>query len=357
MSVGRFQVNDLPRVVGTMDGVIRSGQFSFRSGVTAKDVLGCRNPGAFRFPSWDDDVVTTYGHRDPEVPCTFQFYPNAGLSSLFHEDGPPDLALFKAYLDNLTIPANLHNAGLSELHDGLYDIATDLLELPETIKWSYSLLRRILNAFLAFRRNELKIRKGLGSNLVEASKELSAAWMEFRYAITPVVKSLEDIVRYRLTAPRAYVTVRKRSDLPVAVKAGNYTFEANVERRVFAKGRFDVKSSYAGLGLNPLKALYEVTPWTFMVSWVFPFGELLGTMAPPTNATQRVLTHSWTVRDVSVTHSQHGKLETSMSYYRTAVRSPTTKWGISPDVNINWKRKLDALALGWLMSTTALEIK
>ena len=240
------------------------------------------------------------------------------------------------------------NQALDEINSGAYDLLTELGELPETISYVYSTLRRIIQAFLLVKSKEAAARKKFkGAELID---ELTSLWMQFRYAVGPMAYSVADILEYMNVSNRGYVTARKREDVPFEIDLGNgFTMSGDIEHRVFAKLRVDLTSQTRNLGLNPAKTLWELTPLSFVVGWVLPIGDILGALVPPSSALQTAATHSVRIRKVKLIHKDYGNVNVDVDIYQNNVINPSVDWRILPDVSMNWKRVLDALSLSWML--------
>lgn len=260
------------------------------------------------------------------------------VPSFTKEDGP-DLAGLVDYIDQLPAPVNLKTSALDENFSGVMDVLTEISEAPETIIYIYDLLRRIISIAVGVRSKEAAARKKFkGKELVD---EIASLWMQFRYAISPIAHSVNDALELLDRKPIQYISTRKREDVAFRYEDGRgYVYEGVVEHRVFVKSRVAM-TSFSGMGLNPAKTLWELTPLSFVIDWVLPIGQLLGAIIPPSSAQQIAVMESKRVRSVNMTE---GKLV--MDYY---VCSPTNRVpnGIGLDPNLNFKRLLDSLALSW----------
>ena len=88
---------------------------------------------------------------------------------------------------------------------------------------------------------------------------------------------------------------------------------------------------------------------SFVVGWVLPIGDILGALVPPSSALQTAVTHSVRIRKVKLTHKDYGNVNVDVDIYQNNVLNPSVDWRILPDVSMNWKRTLDALALSWML--------
>lgn len=300
------------------------------------------------FPFASDPAKGQGGTYGSHVGGYYRLRKDVSVDSLFSLYGSPNLEVAALKILSLPMPANLQNDALNELHEGIYDLLTELGELPETVGYIYSSLRRIIQLFLGMKSKEVLLRKKFkGKELID---ELTGLWMSFRYAAGPIGYSIEDSLKLLDERNTPYVTVRKRMDAPFDFTIGGYRFHGTAEHRCFAKGRVNLQSGLRGLNLNLARTVWELTPLSFVMNWVLPIGSILGALSPPTSMTQRVLTHSVRVRDLSIEHTETGVSVTNeTNIYGNVVLQPRVSLNVGPKFFMNWKRSLDAFSLSWGM--------
>lgn len=300
-----------------------------------------RNPAGF--PS--GRYWLAYGLQSTRyATADYRLYTATGYKSIFRQAGKPYIDALLIEIAGMDPPGNIVNEALDEVYSGTYDILTELGEAPDTIRYIYDTLRRIILVFLKIKSREAIARKQFkGKELID---EIASLWMQFRYAVSPLAYSVADVLELQ-NKTNAYITARKRVDMPFRHEAFGYVYEGTVEHRVFAKARIDANALTAHLGLNPVKTLWELTPLSFVVDWVLPIGSMLGALLPPSNEVQTVISHSRRIRSMDVTYGETRLSCTADIYINTPI---STRPNLAvPDVNLNWKRSLDALALAWGM--------
>lgn len=174
--------------------------------------------------------------------------------------------------------------------------------------------------------------------------------MSFRYAASPIAYSIQDAQKVLAAQQNVFITERGRKDVPFEFEADGYTFKGDLEWRCFAKAR--VEGPTVGLGLNPIRTLWEVTPLAFVVGWVLPVGSMLSALMPPSGAKQTVASLSWRVRRVEITAKHNGRtyhVPNKIDIYKVTPIAPTAEFDLWPQIHINWKRSLDGMALSWSM--------
>lgn len=288
-------------------------------------VLSGSYAGQVKWGSWFNEV--TYSCYEGNVVSAFSQY------------GKPDLQGLVDHLDGLNHPPGLLNSALDEINSGVYDVLTELGELPETVRYIYDILRRLVLLFLGLKSKEAQARKRFkGKELVD---EITSLWMQFRYAASPLAYSAHDALKLLAQKPLTYITARKREDVPFRYGSGVNELSGVAEHRVFVKARVDT-TSLQGMGINPYKTLWELTPLSFVVDWVLPIGTLLGAMGTPPGLRQIAASHSVRVRAL---RSNYGP--TTCDVYITKPIEARADLRIVPDVFLNWKRACDSLSLAW----------
>lgn len=196
--------------------------------------------------------------------------------------------------------------------DGLRDIAvakawanvdeTELLlmasigELPETIAWMAKLLRRGIALARILVGKEAKVHALKALRKVkpsDAAKQIADLWLEFRYAVRPLVFEMENAVRAleksiseneRHTA-RGFVksedisiTDAELTALPYATYTQrtktSYKYEARAGCLYSVSGAIDGLSLTLGLG-SPFETIWELVPFSFILDWFFNVGDII----------------------------------------------------------------------------------
>lgn len=272
--------------------------------------------------------------------------------TLFNKHGRPDFASVIQYLDSVTPPVNLKAEALDENFSGIMDLLTEVAEAPETVKYLFDCLKRILSLYIDTRKKVKmaamahkakggnKRGKGRVSNK-EFIDEIASLWMQFRYAATPIGYSIEDALKLLESKPLAYVTTRKREDTPFSETIGGITYKGVIEHRYYVKSRLRLTSASL-TRTSFVKTLYELTPGSFVVDWVFPLGQLLGSLDTPKSAEQVAVLYSKRVRSLELVGMGYANCD-----YYVAQTTNEIPDGIGFDVNLSFKRVVDSAALSW----------
>lgn len=255
-----------------------------------------------------------------------------------------------SHFKTLSPNTGLVTSAIAEANDGDFDLLTNLGELPETVGWIMSTIKDIITLWRQARRDLSKI----GSSGAKAAHLVAQRWMEFRYAIMPLVYSVNDGLDLLKASYVEYETIRKGIN-HAPIDLGDDIIFPEVRERVFLKQRIfaEIDRVNAGLKMNIFSTAWELVPLSFVVDWVFNIGDVLSSIGTPSHVKQRAMQVSFQVRDKTIDITDHelpGAL-TSVSYsaYRVQLINPQSHLGFSFNPSMSWKRWADALALSWLI--------
>lgn len=280
-----------------------------------------------------------------------------------------------------------------------YDLLTELAEGKETLSF---LLGKVSGASEALRKfastDEETYRRARGSTAKQllkssdkALRRLGSRWMEYRYAIMPLVYSIKDVNELLGKRDMVYKTERSKRTIN-----HNYTRDeaSPVPSDVFTYIRCDLEtivSSTVKLGydhgalqrvlsqtsFNPFKTAWELIPYSFVVDWFLNVGDVITSQTSINLSSQTVCCTSVKRRetrerwlydksiDVSTANrtanpcrsaqsfnyvhtrnvEQVLQRTTKESYNRSLWSKPKPKLVFDP--YLNWKRILDALVLSY----------
>lgn len=207
-------------------------------------------------------------------------------------------------LDNFTIPpgvlSEMKARTASKLRGKIkgekWNLSTFMGELPTTMKYFCSALSEVMRAYNAVKRGDLRSikrlakrgkrwlkRKGLLGSVKETGGHIAKRWLEFRYAISPLVYDLQDMLGYLYRASTRPLISRSASGAEAShvyrVKGNKY--QNDYFERFDLKGRgvvyFSVNphaEAFKQLGLiNIAATLWELTPLSFVADMFLPIGE------------------------------------------------------------------------------------
>lgn len=251
-----------------------------------------------------------------------------------------------AYYDDLLRDSGLITKVVGDTRAGTYDILTDVAEARSTFQLIMSCVIRILTEFRNVkariaRRPSLdpRRRKSIWS-------ESADEWMQFRYAITPTLLSLDSALKW-MDDNNMYAKFRgtlTRSVEEINLYGIVITPPPPVDR-VFGKIRVDGLTS--GLKINPLATALELVPLSFLLNWVCNIGDLVSALWPPSGAQQEVYSYSRSVPPRTPVTGKYEDQELSFmyGYYRNDIIDPIQDLALQLDLSLSWKRVIDAFAL------------
>lgn len=277
------------------------------------------------------------------------------------------------------------SAAYSELFTA-YDLAEELIELRESLLYFKGKIDAVSGPFKKSAREYAKVLREKGH------KEALSYWMQYRYAIMPVIYSATDVAKL-LTSTGSFRTVRKnvypdKTSQPIIPRRVRTFYELGVDGStvsVTAKAGWSSSALAKAdlINLNPLAAATKVHPYAFVVNWFlniqdFAYAHLrsLTTTASSYDACvvyktdvqkevwfreivdDRVQYHydgysgtcgyyaypEWDYQAGDMTpHDMLLQRVTDRSYHRTTFKPNDVK--IVWDPYLDWKRGLDSLAL------------
>lgn len=280
-----------------------------------------------------------------------------------------------------------------------YDILTELAESKETLKFMQDKVRGAAEALRklassdepTYRRARGLNAKALLRHSDKAFRRLGSRWMEYRYAIMPLVYSLKDINELIGSRDAMYKTGRSKTKVFVSARGYDWNYPTEgVYRYITGDLEAEVRSQYkAGYdrgalqrvlsqtAFNPFKTGWELVPYSFVVDWFLNVGDAitaataldLSSQSLGCTAVKRTVNRELMYFDNSVDRSSrtfpafandpaqtltyefgrsiHEPLQvvSEESYTRTVFHRP--KPSIRFDPFLNWKRFIDGMVLSY----------
>lgn len=325
---------------------------------------------------------TTYGNRlvsiegfPPDTPMTVgsrhigMMYlawsqHNVGDGDFYHPSWDDVNGLWSQILELVDAPYDrgLITRAVAEANSGTFDLLTELGEMKETIGFVFGLLKSIINLVIKTRRAALQIPKQPGKSMAQIADELASLWMQFRYAVMPITYTIDDAIDTIATIVGEYKTFRQGAQTDTPVSFNGWTTSSPVQTidRVYIKYRMDLDVALGGLKTNPFSTAWELTPLSFVVDWVLNVGDLLSALYTPSEVIDSGFQYSRQIRQTVLTFTRPeytGRIELHLGHYRARSFQPIDHFGLQIDLEMTWKRWLDALSLSWLLSTSKLKSK
>lgn len=283
--------------------------------------------------SWDAEIL-----RDAYVRPVSQRFLDDCMGDVMH------------YLGSMTPSSELVTNTVAEANSATFDIATEIGEMPETIKL---ILNGVIGGIKLLLRMKREVKQKIGSG--SSSHDMAALWMQYRYAISPIVYSINDGLDLLAFEARKFQSFRGRSDqdVPSFNLPGGYELisKPSVSHRCFLKYGYDMDSPVSqGLKINLAATAWELLPLSFVWDWFFQVGDFLTASFTPGVVNQIACTYSYRVNGTYIWSGPEGStISIDVDYYRSTVIQPNSFIGINSDVFVSFKRAMDALSLSWLL--------
>ena len=323
-------------------------------------------------------VNTTTQNNPASLQALYGLYEGADLSLVSqttkYDWSTHTAAHLCAAIDNhiSTLPRNnaMVTSTVSDLRGGTYDVLTDLAEFAETYSYVMGCVIRVLSEYTNVKKRisdkgksmerkakaKAKAEKAKAKGKQKAVKhraptkgeidDAASEWLAYRYAMGPLILSINSAIEWMNTRDHEYQKYRGNSShASQTVTFGDFVVTIPVVHdRCFGKVRFDGHA--AGLKLNPLSTALEKVPLSFLLNWVCNIGDVLTAYWPPSGAEQEVYTYSRQVPNSVVAATFRGKpVQLEYGYYRIDVIDPRDHVKLVLELNMSWKRVLDAFAL------------
>lgn len=322
----------------------------------------------WQFPSMPGDTATDNSAWYQNVASVVdRYYMAAGAQPWYV---PSDAEVWDTvYLVRGAVEAerstSLITATLAEANNKNWDILTELAEAPEAIRYILGILQQVLRLCKDFRNEVKRLRKEYyrrgggrdGSHEFALVDILTQKWLEFRYAVMPLVYSSETAIEYLLTGEVEYQTTRKGYLEEITLDHPDWEIPpVEVLHRCFIKRRFSFdkerfSSNSSFLTMNPLSTAWELTTLSFVVDWAINVGDFLTSLVPPQGIIDTGAIYSTHLRPqvIVLKHKRHlgAEIHFNIGRYIAEPIHPPAHIGLTAQLDLNWKRALDSLSLMW----------
>lgn len=319
----------------------------------------------------------------------------SSLSSLIHEGVPSSVR--SNYEDEIRIAISTTQQAAYAKALSTYDLLTELGEAKETLKFLQSKVKGAADSLLGFSQKDWQAwQEGRSSNAKSLMKSSSKAlrrlggrWMEYRYALMPLIYSMRDINEILAKRDAVYKTERDREtvrasysfDEQAPAPWGQFLYdlcEYECEVRSTVKlgyNRGALQRVFAQTVFNPFKTAWELIPLSFVVDWFINVNDVITSATSLNLASQTACCTSLRRRETFSTFLYDATVDTSFAswaatvcYDASSVSSEHQRnvnailkrvtvdsysrfiWSkprpeLHFDVFLNWKRFLDGLVL------------
>lgn len=253
-------------------------------------------------------------------------------------------------------------------------------ELPETVSWIASIYRRAINIIRLFRKKAIKRSLARIAKDGKVLDSLQSFWLEFRYALRPLVfemhqalaalkKKIKEKTRntargFNFHNSRSTSTSEEGENL-VCRFSETVTSSHNYRAGVLYVIEDDINGILSVWGLNqPLDAVWELTPFSFIIDWFFNIGDIISSWSYNPNlsplgswVTEEHLILKQTICTFATTHVSSGLYEFDYTYtdfgnhttrrvYKRRIPNPSRPILPSVKINLDFGKLIDLAAIG-----------
>lgn len=280
-----------------------------------------------------------------------------------------------------------------------FDLLTTIAESKETLTFMQSKVNEAANVLRSFAQTDettYRRARGLSAKKLlklsdKAFRKLGSRWLELRYALMPLIYTIQDVNSLLGKSDFVYNSERSKVRILETTHPSDYQFPSegiyvymtgsfDVEVRSLVKSRYDKGALQRVLSLtafNPYKTAWELIPYSFVVDWFLNVGDAiaahtsidLSTQTLGCTSIKRKLVKEIRFFDNSVdrssasfgatdcfpaqsfTHEFRRNLDETLqrvtveSYSRSTFTKP--QFGITFDPFLDWKRALDGIVLSY----------
>jgi hypothetical protein len=161
------------------------------------------------------------------------------------------------------------------------DLLTEFAERKDTILTITSLLKSLRQPLQSY-KDAVDFLKN--SKKRDKAKRAAELWLGYRYAVMPIVYSIQDAVEVLNQESSKYQTSRAAmkvygsfADTPSQPGILYDTGHAEIRWSATSKARFLTSElrKTAALGLNPIRTAWELVPYSFVVDWAVNIADLI----------------------------------------------------------------------------------
>lgn len=341
-----------------------------------KDIAGWRPPTPYFCEAVDKSPIQgsiQYYIYNNGVPGVYRMETyNGGLFQLYGDClpgiGGPDFAFQNANSRN-----RAEVECLLKVRDQSINLLNTFAERQKTIEMITERTTRVYRAYAAAKKGNFRAAaKALGVD--KRGKTNAKSWLELQYGWLPLLSDIHGGYEF-MTGRRAkkgllFKVSRTITDSDSRVdtdgtsawtKVSNVNVKKTTKVVLWYTVQYEALAEAEKLGLlNPLEVAWELTPWSFVIDWFLPVGNLLGALSATNGCTFKGGTCTTTVRTnikvqvipkngtgFGTTIKRSGNAEASMDYFKmdrsvysgTPIPTPYVKNPFSV------KHALNALAL------------
>lgn len=266
-----------------------------------------------------------------------------GLRKLAHD-------VYSLATSGLEVNSGLVTSLRSEANSGSFDLLTEMAEFPQTVKWLYSLVMEIITLFRKTKRQASFISQNNPAK--DIGDKLTSLWMQYRYAVTPLVHSVADGLSLLEHEVVKYQSYRQGLSEKKTITLNGVDIDFIVTHRCLIKHQFGLEGQRISdvLKSNLLSTAWELVPLSWAVDWALNIGNLLSALQLPSNVLNENSCYSWRIdAALKIPMENNGVTMVNIDFYKRIPIIPLTQIGLDFSPVMNLKRSLDSMSLFWQM--------
>nr|QIS88008.1 MAG: maturation protein [O'Leary virus] len=180
---------------------------------------------------------------------------------------------------------------IAEANEATFDLGTFIGEMPETLQFLGAIVLKLLAIFKSIKSGkfgkemEQYFRKGFSKRLIDDATD---GWLAYRYAVMPLVYSLQDGLKALEPVKATFLRTRKRDsftdeDTIIGSPYGSHQLSpctASFSRETVARAQVYTiltaeQAKMRRYLLGPVTTAWELVPLSFVVDWVVQVGDFI----------------------------------------------------------------------------------
>ena len=289
----RYYVDDA--LVREQSGGIKFKEIT-RSAVTKnpRNIAGWRSPSPYKctvldYSDLQGEVETQHYRNGQSGPWMTQRW-EGGLADKYYQVMPSFPRTQSLPGANSTYRAEVEC--LLKVRDMSVNLLNTFAERQKSIDMIMDRTTRVYRAYKAAKRGKFRDAASI-LGVDKRGKKSAKSWLELQYGWLPLLSDIHGGYEF-LTGRRAVKgtlfkvsrTITDNDTETISNQTASWSMHSNVQTKMITKVvlwytvEYEALAEASKLGLlNPLEVAWELTPWSFVVDWFLPIGNVLGALS------------------------------------------------------------------------------